>query len=108
MAVRREITKKFAREYVRAGKTEKGAKLDALVARRGGLVTTPGERSGTPGSGGGVVREQQHRLRPRKYSSDALVVLQEVWRLAGQPFGDVSCRGRGRHPGTAGPVRGVG
>ena len=35
MAARREITKKYAREYARAGKFEKGQLLDSLVATTG-------------------------------------------------------------------------
>lgn len=35
MAARREITKKFAREYVKADKAGKGEVLDALVAATG-------------------------------------------------------------------------
>lgn len=32
MTARREITKKYARQYAKAGKADKGALLDALVA----------------------------------------------------------------------------
>ena len=35
MAARREITKKFAREYVKAAKPEKSRLLDALVQTTG-------------------------------------------------------------------------
>jgi hypothetical protein len=87
MAARREITKKFAREYATAGKVQKGRMLDTLVhsnewtrdhARR--AIRHASERTG-------AARDQQRKRRPRKYSYDALVVLQEVWRLSGQPSG---------------------
>ncbi len=35
----------------------------------------------------GAARDQERKPRGRKYSYDALVVLQEVWRLSGQPSG---------------------
>jgi hypothetical protein len=87
MAARREITKKYAREYQRADKTGKSRLLDELTgvtgwsrdhARR--AIRAAAARTG-PAS---VVRRKP---RPRKYSYDALKVLQVVWLVSGQPSG---------------------
>ena len=87
MTARREITKKYARQYAKAGKADKGALLDALVATTGWTRDHARRAirvaSARHGPAAAVVRQP----RPRKYSYDALVVLQEVWRLAGQPSG---------------------
>ncbi len=87
MATRREITKKFARVYARADKTEKGRLLDALVDTTGWARDHARRAIRQAGARRGPVHAQQRRPRPRKYSYDALVVLQEVWRLSGQPCG---------------------
>ena len=107
MAARREISKEFAREYAGADKVGKGQALDALVAATGWTrdharraIRTASQRVGRAG-------QQRRRPKLRKYSYDALVVLQEVWRLAGQPSGKVPRRGDGRHAGAAGPLPGT-
>lgn len=87
MASRREITKKFAREYANAGKAEKGRLLDALVETTGWTRDHARRAIRVANARKGAARDQQRKLRPRKYSYDALVVLQEVWRLSGQPSG---------------------
>lgn len=87
MASRREITKKFAREYARAGKVEKGRVLDALVTATGWTRDHARRAIRHAAARKGAAREQERRPRPRKYSYDALIVLQEVWRLSGQPSG---------------------
>lgn len=87
MSTRREITKKYAREYQRARKGEKSRLLDGLVETTGWTrdharraIRTATARKGSAGA-------KERKPRARKYSYDALVVLQEVWRLAGQPSG---------------------
>lgn len=87
MAARRDLTKKFAREYAKAGRVEKGAILDALVAATG--WTRDHARRAIRHAAGrkGAAKQQQRKPRPRRFSYDALVVLQEVWRLSGQPSG---------------------
>lgn len=87
MASRREITKKFAREYVGAGKAEKGRLLDELVHATGWTRDHARRAIRVANARKGAVRQQQRKPRPRKYSYDTLVVLQEVWRLSGQPSG---------------------
>lgn len=87
MASRREITKKFAREYAKAGKAEKSRMLDALVQATGWTRDHARRAIRHASTRKGAAGEQQRRPRPRKYSYDALVVLQEVWRLSGQPSG---------------------
>ncbi|MFT4296797.1 MAG: integrase [Micropruina sp.] len=87
MSGRHEVTKQFARSYARADKAHKGELLDGLSATTG--WTRDHARR--------AIREAALDLRgsdprprkpkPRKYSDDALVVLQEVWRLAGRPAG---------------------
>lgn len=87
MSARREITKKFAREYAQADKATKGALLDSLVAATG--WTRDHARRAIRGASTrvGPAQAQPRQPRPRKYSYDALLVLQEVWRLSGQPCG---------------------
>ena len=87
MAARREITKKFAREYVKAAKPEKSRLLDALVQTTGWTRDHARRAIRAANSRAGAARSRKRRPRPRKYSYDALLVLQEVWRLSGQPSG---------------------
>ena len=87
MAARRELTKKFAREYQKAGRTQKGEILDALVASTGWTRDHARRAIRAANARKGPAGRQQRKPRPRKYSYDALVVLHEVWRLSGQPSG---------------------
>jgi len=87
LAARRQITKKFARAYVKAGRKEKGEILDALVASTDWTRDHARRAIRAANTRVGAARDQRRRPRPRKYSYDALVCLQEVWRLAGCPSG---------------------
>lgn len=66
MASRREITKKFAREYARAGKAEKGRMLDALVTATGWTRDHARRAIRHAKARKGAAREQARR--PREYS----------------------------------------
>ena len=88
MTARREITKKYARQYAKAGKADKGALLDALVATTGWTRDHARRAIRVASARHGPAAAVVRKPRPRKYSYDALVVLQEVWRLAGQPPGN--------------------
>jgi hypothetical protein len=87
MSARRAITKKYARDYARADKVEKGQLLDGLVATTGWTRDHARRAIRTARQRTGPARQVRHKPRPRKYSYDALVVLQEVWRLTGAPSG---------------------
>ena len=87
MSARREITKKFAREYAKASNPVKTRLLDALVEATGWHRDHARRAIRKANARVGPARKQQRGPRPRKYSYDALVVLQEVWRLSGQPSG---------------------
>lgn len=87
MASRREVTKKYAGEYAKAGKAGKGRLLDALVETTGWSRDHARRAIRTASQRKGAANQQHRKPRPRKYSYDALVMLQEVWRLSGQPSG---------------------
>jgi len=87
MASRRDLTKTFAREYAKAGRVEKGRLLDSLMHATGWTRDHARRAIRTANGRQGAARDQQRKPRPRKFSYDALVVLQEVWRLSGQPSG---------------------
>jgi hypothetical protein len=87
MATRRDLTKAYAREYQRAGKKEKGVMLDELVASTGWSRVNARRAIRVAARRIGRVDQQARAPRARKYSYDALKVLQEVWTLAGEPCG---------------------
>ena len=61
MAARRELTKKFAREYAKADKVDKGELLDALVATTG-WTRDHARRAIRPADARmGAARDQQRR-----------------------------------------------
>ena len=87
MSSRAEITTRFARAYVKAGKADKGRILDRVVevtgwsrdnARR--QLTAASKRQ--PGQGRQVATVAR-TPRARKYCYDALKVLQRVWAASG-------------------------
>ncbi len=87
MAARREITKRYAAEYARADKAGKGVLLDGLVQATGWTRDHARRAIRMAAERKGPAAAVKRRPRPRKYSYDALKVLQRVWLLAGQPSG---------------------
>lgn len=91
MVARAEVTSRYAKEYARASKKDKGRVLDEVVgvtgwsrdnARRR-LTTAAGARSGP----GRQVARVPRKPRSVKYSYDALKVLQRVWAASGGQCG---------------------
>ena len=87
MAARQQITKKAAAEYAKAGKVEKGRILDALVLTTGWHRDHARRAIRLASQRRGAIWQQMRKPTPKGYSYDALVVLQEVWHLAGEPCG---------------------
>lgn len=89
LASRVEITKKYAQAYQGAGKKEKGVILDTVVETTGWnrdharqqlvarLNQPPGRAEAT------VATFDRRRRKRRKYSYDAVKVLQRVWSVSG-------------------------
>lgn len=87
MAARREITKKYSLEYARADNAGKGVLLDGLVQATGWTRDHARRAIRQAGRRKGPASVVKRRPRPRKYSYDALKVLQRVWLVVGQPSG---------------------
>lgn len=87
MATRRELTKAYAREYQRAGKKAKGVMLDELCAATGWSRVNARRAIRQAATRTGRAGQQSRTPRPRKYSYDALKVLEQVWTLGGEPCG---------------------
>jgi len=83
----RDITKKYARQYQTASKKDKGRLLDELCAATGWSRVNARRAIREADRRRGPAKAQSRRPRPRKYSYDALKVLQEVWTLSGEPSG---------------------
>ncbi|MDR2373831.1 MAG: transposase family protein [Bifidobacteriaceae bacterium] len=87
MVTKRGLTKAYAAEYGRASKTEKGRMLDELTAATGWSRVNARRAIRQASKRRGPVSAVTRKPRPRKYSYDALKVLQEVWVLSGEPCG---------------------
>lgn len=93
MGARYEVTKKYASGYAGASKKDKARILDAEVAvtgwnrdharqqLRARLRQPPGRATGT------VVVLDRRKTKARKYSHDAVKVLQYVWSVSGGSCG---------------------
>ena len=89
MTTRVEVTKKYAQAYRDAAKKQKSQILDTVVEITGWnrdharqqltrrLQQAPGRAQAT------IAVLDQRRTKPRKYSYDALRVLQHIWAVAG-------------------------
>ena len=87
LSARRDITKKLAAEYTKAGKVEKGEILDALVKATGWHRDHARRALRLASQRKGAAWQQQRKPAAKGYSYDARVVLQEVWHLSGEPCG---------------------
>ena len=87
MAARKEITKKYAKEYECASKTDKGRMLDELVAVTGWSRANARRAITSASKRKGPARAVTRKPRARLYGYDTLKVLIEVWTLIGQPCG---------------------
>ena len=87
MAARCEITKKYAREYQRASKKQRGVLLDGLCQATGWSRDNARRAIRNASARRGTASQQPRKARGRKYSYDALKVLIEVWALIGEPCG---------------------
>lgn len=92
MAVRAELTSRYARAYRRAGKKDKGRLLDELVAVTGWSRDHARRRlaraaaAPRPGTGRQLVLRPRKQRAP-KYSQGATQVLQRVWAISGGQCG---------------------
>ena len=87
MSTRREITKKYAREYAAASKKDRGRMLDELVGATGWSRANARRQVRAATVRKGPQRAIKRALRPRTYGYDTLRLLIRVWMLAGQPSG---------------------
>ena len=87
MGTRREITKKYARDYAQAAKKAKGVILDELVAVTGWSRANARRSLSTARKRKGPAKAVKRRPRPRAYGYDMLKLLIQVWNLAGRPSG---------------------
>ena len=91
MQSRAEVTARYAKAYVKAGKKDKGRVLDEVVGVTGlvaGQCSAPVDRGGQGAAGAGPAgaRAGQEATRP-KYSYDARKVPQRVWAASGGQCG---------------------
>jgi len=87
MATRRDLSKKYAKTYQKASKSEKGRMLDELCAATGWSRVNARRAIRQSAGRAGRAGAQPRKPRARKYSYDALKVLEHVWTLAGEPCG---------------------
>lgn len=93
LAARVEVTKKYAQAYGQASKKEKGLILDTVVSVTGWdrdharqqLCRRVNQLSGRARVTVAVM--DRRRTKPRKYSYDAVKVLQRVWAISGGACG---------------------
>lgn len=87
MSTKREITKKYAREYAASSKKTRGRLLDELVAATGWSRANARRQVSAAGKRHGPRRAVKRAPRPRTYGYDTLKLLIRVWMLAGRPSG---------------------
>ncbi|WP_232011975.1 integrase catalytic domain-containing protein [Actinomyces slackii] len=87
MGARAEITRKYATAYARASKGDKGRMLDEVCAVTGWSRDNARRRLTQAAKRPGGAKKEAPRPRGRKYSYDALKVLQKVWAASGGQCG---------------------
>lgn len=90
MLSRAEITSRFARSYARASKKDRGRILDQVIEVTGWSRDNARRRlrqAGVAPGSGRQVAVRPRRPRARKFSHDALKVLQRVWAASGGQCG---------------------
>lgn len=91
MASRAEITTKYAKAYVKAGKGERGRILDQVVEVTGWSRDNARRRltaaASQPPGVGRQLANRPRRPRAAKFSPDAVKVLQRVWAASGGQCG---------------------
>ena len=87
MATKREITKKFAREYGRASKRAEGRMLDEVSAAMGWSRANARRQLRAAAVRSGHASAVKRKPRARTYGYDTLKVLQLIWTLIGEPCG---------------------
>jgi transposase InsO family protein len=87
MSARREITKKYAKEYRAASKKARGVMLDELVAVTGWSRDNARRQVARAGQRRGPARARVRKQRAPIYGYDTLKVLQAVWAKMGMPSG---------------------
>jgi hypothetical protein len=91
MQSRAEVTTRYAKAYRKAAKKDKGRVLDEVVSVTGWSRDNARRRlvaaANRPPGAGRQVATQPRRPRARKFSYDALKVLQRVWAASGGQCG---------------------
>jgi len=87
MATRRDLTKKYAKQYQQASKKDKGRMLDELCAATSWSRVNARRAIRDALTRKGSASAKKRKPRARKYSYDSLAVLIEVWSLVGEPCG---------------------
>lgn len=87
MRARAEITAKYARAYAKASKKERGRLLDEVIAVTGWSRDNARRRLAQAAKPRPRAVKPVKRQRARKYSYDAMKVLQRVWAFSGHECG---------------------
>ncbi|MDQ1248209.1 MAG: hypothetical protein QG597_2581 [Actinomycetota bacterium] len=91
MKARAEVTTRYAKAYVKAGKKDKGRILDAVVSVTGWSRDNARRRlvaaAGRPPGARRQVAKAPRKQRRVKFSYDSVKVLQRVWAASGGQCG---------------------
>lgn len=87
MAARRHVTNKLRNAYAKASKEDKGRILDEVIATTGMGRSTARRMLTGPALPDPAVQIDKRKLRPKSYSDDTRLLLEQVWALMGCPCG---------------------